>query len=80
MKVFELILLNRPLLNICLDTGIRANDVRFIDLYKEYDSLYKEGNKVSYIVAYLSEKYGISERKVYDLLRRFKEDCNIGAV
>ena len=36
--------------------------------------------KVSYIVAALASKYRVSERKVYDLIKRFKTDCNLLAV
>lgn len=59
--------------------GIRPDDVQYIELYK-YNKLHTNGEKVSYIVATLSLRYGISERKVYDLIRRFKTDCNLCAV
>lgn len=42
--------------------------------------MYQSGDKVSYIVAVLSEKYAVSERKVYDLLKRFQSDCKPFAV
>ena len=58
--------------------GIRPDDVQYIELYNEYNKLHTNGEKVSYIVATL--RYGISERKVYDLIRRFKTDCNLCAV
>lgn len=64
--------------------GIRPDDVQYIELYielyNEYNKLHTNGEKVSYIVATLSLRYGISERKVYDLIRRFKTDCNLCAV
>lgn len=60
--------------------GIRPDDVQYIELYNEYNKLQINGEKVSYIVAMLSLRYGISERKVYDLIRRFKTDCNLCAV
>lgn len=53
--------------------GIRPDDV-------QYNKLQTNGEKVSYIVATLSLRYGISERKVYDLIKRFKTDCNLCAV
>ena len=56
--------------------GIRPDDVQYIELYNEYNKLQTNGEKVSYIVATLSLRYGISERKVYDLIKRFKTDCN----
>ena len=60
--------------------GIRLDDVQYIELYNEYQVLQKEGNKVSYIVAVLADRYGISERKVYSLIKRFQSDCNLLAV
>ncbi len=30
--------------------------------------------------SYAFLRYGISERKVYDLIKRFKTDCNLCAV
>lgn len=77
MKVIEILKLNRELLNICRTVGIRMDDVRYIELYNDYNRLLADGEKTSYIVAALAEKYGVCERKVYDLIRRFKADCNL---
>ena len=60
--------------------GIRPDDVQYIELYNEYNKLHTNGEKVSYIVATLSLRYDISERKVDDLIKRFKTDCNLCAV
>ena len=60
--------------------GIRPDDVQYIELYNEYNKLQTNGEKVSYIVATLALRYGISERKVYDLIKRFKTDCNLCVV
>lgn len=76
MKVIEILKLNRELLKFCRDAGIRLDDVRYIELYNEYSRLLADGEKTSYIVAVLAEKYGVCERTVYDLIRRFKADCN----
>lgn len=76
MKVIEILKLNRELLKTCHYMGIRPDDVQYI----EYNKLQTNGEKVSYIVATLSLRYGISERKVYDLIKRFKTDCNLCAV
>lgn len=72
--------LNRELLNICHTAGIRLDDVRYIELYNEYSRLLAEGEKITYIVAALSDKYGVCERTVYDLIRRLKAECNLLAV
>lgn len=80
MKVIEILNLNKELLKKFQTVGIRMEDVEYIDLFNEYLALVTQGEKVSYIVATLADKYTISERKVYDLIRRFKSDCNLSAV
>lgn len=60
MKVIEILNFNRELLKRLQAAGIRLED---------------QGEKVSYAVAVLSEKYSVSERKVYALVKRFQSDC-----
>lgn len=80
MKVIELLNFNRELLKKLQEAGIRLEDARYIDLYMDYIRLLEHGEKVSYVVAVLSEKYSVSERKVYALVKRFQSDCNLLAV
>ena len=78
--MIEILKLNRELLKICRDVGIRLDDGLYIELYNDYNRLLAEGEKVSYIVAVLAERYAVSERKVYALLKRLRADCNLCAV
>lgn len=55
-------------------------DEEFVDLYSDYTTLLTKGEKVSYIVAVLSERYAVSERKVYGLIKHFQTDCTPSAV
>lgn len=80
MKVIEILKLNRELLKTCQDVGIRIDDVQYIELYNDYNRLLAKGEKVSYIVAVLAERYGVCERKVYALIKRLQTDCNLFAV
>ena len=80
MKVIEILNLNKELLKNFQQAGIRIEDVEYIELYKEYQSLYNKGEKTTYIVSVLADKYDISERTVYDIIKRFKSDCNLLAV
>ncbi|WP_425884456.1 hypothetical protein ACPYIV_18165 [Parabacteroides sp. ASD2025] len=80
MKVIEILNFNRELLAKLLDSGIRLDDVRYVNLYTDYFRQLRAGGKVTYIVAKLAEQYGISERKVYDLIKRFQSDCKQFAV
>lgn len=75
MKVFEILKFNRELLDRLRMAGIRLDDARFVDLYTDYAAMLGDGCKVTYTMAVLAKKYGISERKAYSLVKRFKADC-----
>ena len=68
MKVIEILNFNRELLKRLQASGIRLEDARYIDLYSDYTRMLDQGEKVSYAVAVLSEKYSVSERKVLSLI------------
>ena len=40
----------------------------------------KDGEKVTYVAARLAEKYGVSVRQVYVLVKRLGNDCKMDAV
>ena len=80
MKIIEILKFNRELINRLKNSGIRLEDAEYVDLYADYTTLLEHGEKVSYIVARLSKKYAVSERKVYGLIKRFQSDCKTFAV
>ncbi|RXE61072.1 hypothetical protein ED328_16895, partial [Muribaculaceae bacterium Isolate-001 (NCI)] len=59
---------------------IRLEDADYIDLFVDFNDMVGRGDKVSYAVAILADRYDISERKVYRLVKHFQNDCNPGAV
>lgn len=80
MKIFEIVKINRELLINLHIAGVRIEDAEYIELFAEYQNLFNKGEKVSYIVAVLADKYAVSERKVYGLIKHFQSDCNLFAV
>ena len=80
MKIIEVLKFNRELIKRLRIAGIRLEDEEFVDLYSDYTTLLKQGEKVSYIVAVLSDRYAVSERKVYWLIKHFQSDCTPSAV
>ncbi len=80
MKVVEILKLGQNILKTLQKARIRIEDVRYIGLYEDYLSIMNDGYKKSYTIAVLSEKYNISERQVYYLLKRFETDCKVDAV
>jgi hypothetical protein len=72
MKIHELISFNRELLEKIHSVGIRPDDYKYSSLYAEYRALTASGEKVTYAVATLSARYGVSERKVYKIIKRME--------
>lgn len=75
MKVIEVVKFNRELLSRMKAAGIKLEDAQYVDLFQDYTEMLDSGEKMSYIVLALAEKYSVSERKVYSLIKRFKSDC-----
>ena len=80
MKVIEILNFNRELLKKLHEAGIRLEDTQYIDLYSDYMNLYKNGEKVSYIVAILSRKVCRERTESVWSFERFQSDCTSGAV
>lgn len=80
MKIIEIVKINRELLKNLHTAGVRMEDAEYINLYADYHKLKENGEKVSYIVAVLSDRYSVSERTVYSLIKRFSSECNLFAV
>lgn len=72
MRIADFIRIHKEMMNLLSKYEIKMDDFKYIDMFEDYDSMVKEGNKVSYIVSYLSDKYCISEASVYRILRKFK--------
>jgi hypothetical protein len=75
MKIIDIVSFNRELLGKIKDAGIRIEDYMYIDLYNEFQLMQNNGDKITYIVAVLADKYNISERKIYYLIKHLNSDC-----
>ena len=80
MTLFEILNFNRELLERLAAMGARADDYKYIELYREYERMRRDGEKVTYCVAALSARYGVCERKVYEIVGRFKKERTLHAV
>ncbi len=75
MTIYEVLKFIGEPLERLTDAGIKTGDYKYIALYEDYRKALKTGEKVGYIVAVLAERYGVSERTVYDVVTRFGKDC-----
>lgn len=60
---------NRGIIIRLLGIGVPPNDWQYMQLYADYVRLMREGNKKTYVVAELADRYELSERKVYALIK-----------
>ena len=80
MTLFEILSFNKEIISKLLKAGVKPADYHYIDLYNDYMCMLNQGEKVTYIVATLSERYSVSERKIYSIIKRFKTQCTYHAV
>ena len=80
MTLFEILNLNKELLELLAEMGSKPDDYKYISLYKEYGKMRNTGDKVTYCVTVLSARHGVCERKVYEIIGRFKKECMHHAV
>jgi hypothetical protein len=57
--------------------GIRIGDWEHVKMYQEYKEMQDQGEKGDYIVAVLTERYGISESTLRRIIRRLRRGVKI---
>ena len=69
MKVAEILIFGKEMLETLHRNGSHISDYEYISLYQDYLRMKAEGEKMSYIVAVLKEKYHVCERKIYKVVK-----------
>ncbi|WP_301856123.1 hypothetical protein [uncultured Duncaniella sp.] len=77
MTTYQLLRANESLLQIISGNKINITDVTHLGIYAEYQRMKEEGHKVSYITIHLADKYGMTDRGVYKVIRRLKKKVNV---
>lgn len=77
MNAYELLILNRNILQVMDGVSLDVGDVKYIPVYKDYVRLSQEGHKKTYIMQYLSDEYNIAERTIYRIIDKFSTTVNI---
>ena len=74
MKAAELVNFSAKALKAMSEVGIRIGDYRHLVLWNDYRALVEDGNKKTYAIAKVSHRYGVSERTVARIIKRFDSD------
>ena len=77
MTAYELLSMNALALKAMCDKSLNVSDIKYLDLYKEYYLMIKEGHKKTYIMQYLSDQYNISERMVYNVIEKLSSNVDL---
>lgn len=72
MNLYELISLNRAMLKTMHKNGIKISDYKYLEIYEKYLEMTKNGDKITYIVANLSNIFEVGERTVYRIIELFQ--------
>lgn len=73
MTRYDLIKSAESILRICDEAGIDPKEANYIPVYEDWLRLTKEGHKKVWILAYLSQQYGISEATVKRIARKMRK-------
>lgn len=74
MSVFEAIEMNCELLRRLESNGVKTCHWRLADLFSDYLAAAAAGEKMTYVVSLLAERYGMAERSVYRALRLLQRE------
>ena len=79
MRVADLVKFSGEMLKRLHDSGISTDDYQYLNMFEDFEKMKIQGHKTTYIVAYLSDRYGLCVRKIYKVLRRFRQECQNSA-
>lgn len=77
MKIYEIMHLAKQTLNLLHASCIKMDDVRYLPLFDEFLKLKADGAKTSAAVYILAQKHGLSERKIYYIIKGSSKDVRI---
>lgn len=77
MRLIELVKISSDAMKVMSDSGIRTEDWQHVGMYDEYAAMRNRREKFRYIIAYLAEKYGISESTVKRVVRRLSREVRL---
>lgn len=75
MTQYEVLKLSSGLIESLELAGVNPGDHKYLRMFEDYCEAELRGEKIVYIVACLSAKYGVSERTVYSVVKRLGSDC-----
>ena len=73
MKRIDLVEFNKELLQKLNEAGIRIEDYKYCDLYRNYLQLSETMKSRKEVILTLAQKHGITDRQVYNILKHLEK-------
>jgi hypothetical protein len=77
MTQYDVLRLCESTLRMLDMNGIDAKDIRYLEMYREYERLMTEGHKITYIVEHLTDVYGFGAATIYRAVARMKKEIGV---
>ena len=74
MKVIELVKISKDSMKMMSNLGIKIGDWKHLEMFEEYILMRGKCEKFRYIMAFLAEKYKISESSVKRIVKRLSSE------
>ena len=73
----EIIEFNKELLQRLKEAGVKLEDYRYCDLYRDYVEMSRTERSRKVVILTLAERYNISDRKVYNIVGRMSSPIEV---
>lgn len=77
MTVYDAVSAHAELLKALGQSGIAVEDVKHLELYSKFHAMLAAGDKTTYIVAVLRDRYAVSERTIWRVVRKFRRVVSV---
>lgn len=77
MTNYELLIMNRSMVEVLLANHININDVQNLQIYEQFMEMKKQGHKMTYITVFLAHKYGMTDRGIYKIIKRLSRSVSV---
>lgn len=69
----ELIEFNKEVFQKLKNAGVRIEDVKYCDLYRDYVEMSRTEKSRKVVLLTLADKYGVTDRQVYNIINRMEK-------
>lgn len=74
MKRADLILYCEEMMRKLRKAGVRPDDYKYSDLYRDYLSLMKNESSRKVVILSLAQKYSYTDRQVYNIIKHLEKE------